>query len=97
MVPLGIGTATCSIVGNALGRGYSALAHSVTMISMGVFLCCWVVMAIAMLLCMQYLVRFFTDDPKVTTPLAPPVHLTHPSFLFESAAHPCVLALMLSS
>lgn len=65
MVPLGLGIATASLVGNALGAGKPHLAVEIAHLSYCIVNCLTVAMGILILFFGRYFVMLFTDDESV--------------------------------
>ena len=65
MVPLGLGIATASLVGNALGAGKTQLAVEIAHLSYVVVNCLTVCMGVLILFFGRYFVVLFTNDESV--------------------------------
>lgn len=69
MIPLGLGSAVTTRVGNALGRGDPLAARHAGMIGLGIVICIQTVSAAVILLFPEVIVSIYTRDP-VIVPLA---------------------------
>jgi MATE family multidrug resistance protein len=65
MIPLGIGVACASLVGNALGAGKKSLAIDLGKLSISGIFCLELLIGIMMLIGGPYFVDMFTNDPEV--------------------------------
>ena len=62
MVPLGVGIASCSIVGNALGAGKKQFAISMAKLAIRIIVCLEVPVGLCIFFLGGYYVNMFTDD-----------------------------------
>jgi MATE family multidrug resistance protein len=65
MIPLGIGVACASLVGNALGAGKKSLAIDLGKLSISGIFCLELLIGLTMLIGGPYFVDMFTNDPQV--------------------------------
>ena len=65
MVPLGVGVATSSLVGNALGAQLKTLAIKLGKLVLGSILFLEIILGVALFFLGPYFVDLFTNDPKV--------------------------------
>lgn len=65
MIPLGLGSAVTTRVGNALGRGDPAGARHAGRVGLGIVTCGQTLNATLMLLAPQLIVSMYTDDPVI--------------------------------
>lgn len=65
MIPLGLGIAATTVVGNALGAGQIELARSLSKLVVGILLCCEFIVSPAILLFGTHFVSLFSSDELV--------------------------------